>query len=60
MDNWKIKDMIRSGYITYNVGDVVRIWKRKRNGYSHSIEDGIDYTIGIVDVDKIIKKHSSQ
>jgi hypothetical protein len=35
MDNWKIKDMIRSGYITYNVGDVVRIWKRKRNGYPH-------------------------
>jgi hypothetical protein len=52
--------MIRSGYITYNVGDVVRIWKRKRNGYPHSIEDGIDYTIEIVDVDKIIKKHSSQ
>lgn len=60
MDNWKVKDMIKNGQITYNIGDVVVLWTRKRSGYPKEIEDNVDYTISKVDIDKIvIRKHSA-
>jgi ferredoxin-fold anticodon binding domain-containing protein len=58
--SWVLKNMIKSGVITYEVGDEVVLLKRKKTGYPKSIEDGEVYTIKDIENDHlIITKHSS-
>ena len=45
MNDWVIKDLIRRGLLSYNVGDEVSILKRKPNGHPRAIKDGVTYTI---------------
>ncbi len=61
LDDWVIKDKIKKGLISYNVGDEVEIYKRKSNGHPRSIKDGITYIIKHIDFDGhiIVAQHSS-
>jgi hypothetical protein len=58
--NWKIKDMIKNGIITYDIGDEVVLLKRKKSGYPKSIKDDEVYIITNIENDNIsIAQHSS-
>ena len=46
-----IKDMIKSGKVSYLPNDEVVILRRKSNGYPRSIKDGISYFIKSIDSD---------
>jgi len=61
LDSWVIKDKIKKGLISYNVGDEVVIYKRKANGHPRSIKDGVNYVIKHIDSDGhiIVAQHSS-
>ena len=60
MSNWLIKDQIKKGLMSYNIGDEVTIYRRKSNGYPASIKDGVVYTIKRVENDAIyVAIHSS-
>jgi hypothetical protein len=43
--NIQIKDLIKRGFLTYNLGDDVILFRRKNNGYPNKIKDEIIYTI---------------
>jgi hypothetical protein len=58
--NWKLKDMIRRGLITHQIGDKVSIFRRKDNGYPRTIKNDVEYTIrGIENDFLIISIHST-
>lgn len=60
MDTWKVKDKIRSGEISFEIGDKVVIFRRKKSGYPKGILDGVEYTIRFIDGDFLgIARHSS-
>ncbi len=46
-----IKDMIKSGKVSYLPGDEVVILRRKSNGHPRCIKDGISYFIKAIDAD---------
>ena len=45
MNTWILKDKIKRGYITFDIGDEVICFHRKSNGYPKGIKDDIEYTI---------------
>lgn len=51
MNNWIIKDKIKRGLITYDIGDEVICFVRKPNGYPRGIKENITYTIKSIDLD---------
>lgn len=46
-----IKDQIKSGKISFNVGDEVICFRRKPNGHPRAIKDNVVYTIKEVNDD---------
>lgn len=46
-----IKDQIKSGKISFNVGDEVICFRRKPNGHPRGIKDNVVYTIKEVNDD---------
>lgn len=40
-----IDDLIRSGSVTYNIGNEVIVYRRKKNGYPKFLKDDIFYII---------------
>ena len=60
MDNWIVKNMIKNGSITYEMGDEVVLLKRKKSGYPKSIKDGDIYIVQQIENDHlIVNQHSS-
>ncbi len=60
MNNFVIREMIRSGSITYKVGDKVILFRRKGNGYPKGISDGEIYIVRRVENESIeVAKHST-
>jgi len=58
MDNWIIINKIKSGLITYSIGDEVVLFRRKSK-YPSLVEDGVIYTIQSIENDFLnIRKHS--
>ena len=58
--DWLIKNMIKNGSITYEIGDEVVLLKRKKSGYPKSIKDGDIYIIQQIENDHlIVNQHSS-
>ena len=57
MDTWIIKDKIKSGYVSYNVGDIVILFRRK--GKYPKLEDDVEYTIMVVENDFLIVSNHS-
>lgn len=51
MNNWIIKDKIKRGLISYNIGDEVVCFRRKPNGHPRGIENNTIYTIKGIDLD---------
>ena len=59
MNNWIIKNYIKNGDITFNVGDKVFLYKRKKNGYPKKIIDDTPYIIkDIINDVLVIALHS--
>ena len=59
MNDWVVKNMIKSGVITYEVGNEVVLLKRKQNGYPKYLKDDEVYIIrGIVNDDILVAQHS--
>lgn len=42
---WKIKDKIKRGFITYEVGDEVVLFRRKSNGYPNGLKYDVKYFV---------------
>jgi hypothetical protein len=40
-----IDDLIRSGSVSYNIGDEVIVYRRKANGYPKFLKDDVVYNI---------------
>lgn len=60
ISNWLIKDKIKRGLISFDVGDEVICFTRKGNGYPRSISDGEIYTVKSIENEHLyIRKHSS-
>jgi hypothetical protein len=61
MNTWILKDKIKRGYITFDIGDEVICFHRKSNGYPKAIEDDITYIVKNIDSDGhiYVSKHSS-
>ena len=61
MNNWKIKDNIKRGFISFEVGDEVVCFHRKGNGHPRAIKDSITYIIKSIDLDGhlLVAQHSS-
>lgn len=60
MSDWCTKNMIKSGVITYLVGDEVVLLKRNKRGYPRAVKDGEVYIIQKIENDHlIISQHSS-
>jgi len=58
--DWKLVDMIKKGIITFQKGDVVKVFRRKSNGYPGGLKDDEEYFIGSIDNDSLyVSKHSS-
>jgi hypothetical protein len=51
MNYWILKDKIKRGLISYNIGDEVVCFHRKTNGYPRGIKDNSIYTIKNIDSD---------
>jgi hypothetical protein len=45
LNSLNIKDLIKRGFLSYNLGDDVILFRRKNNGYPNKIKDDITYTI---------------
>ncbi len=60
LNDWVIRDRIKKGLISYNIGDEVTIYKRKSNGYPRAIKDGVVYIIKKIDLDghMMVAQHS--
>lgn len=57
MDNWVTRDKIKRGLITYNVGETVVLFRRKK-AYP-KLEDDVEYTIQSIENDfLLVRKHS--
>jgi hypothetical protein len=56
-----IKSLISDKKISYVIGDVVVLFRRKgKKGYPRKIEDDVEYTIlDLIDDNLIIRKHST-
>lgn len=54
MNTWKIKDLIKTRNIIFNIGDIVVIYRRKKNGYPNSILDGVEYRVGAVPGESLV------
>ena len=50
---WNLKDNIKRGYITFQEGDVVVVFRRKSNGYPNRIKDGVEYEVKSVSDDSL-------
>lgn len=60
MNVWVIKDKIKKGIISFNIGDEVSLFWRKGNGYPRTIMDGEICTVSKVENDYVyVRKHSS-
>ena len=56
---WKIKDNIKTGKVTFQVGEEVSVFRRKYTGYPHYIKDDEKWFVREVDRDYlIVAKHS--
>jgi uncharacterized pyridoxamine 5'-phosphate oxidase family protein len=60
MDNWVIKNKIKSGDIPFKTGDKVILFRRKgKKGYPKRIKDNDEYIVtGVVNDFLVIAKHS--
>lgn len=59
-NDWKIKDEIERGLISFSKGDEVILFRRKSSGYPAGIKDDVEYTIKKVECDAIyVSTHSS-
>jgi len=56
-----IKDKIKSGEISFQIGDEVVVYTRKLNGYPRSLKDNTSYYVRSMDPDGhlIVAEHSS-
>lgn len=60
MKKYFIKDKIKQGEISYNIGDEVVVVRRKKNGHPRNLKDGISYIIRDIENDNlIVAEHSS-
>lgn len=60
MNEWKLKDQIKSGKVKFQEGESVVLFRRKINGYPSFIKEGDEYFIKKVDRDFLyVRKHSS-
>jgi hypothetical protein len=53
INNWIIKDRIKSGIISFEVGDEIVIFWRKGNGYPRTIIDNKIYVISRIESDNL-------
>lgn len=51
MNYWILKDKIKRGLISYNIGDEVVCFRRKSNGHPRGVKDNVIYTIKNIDDD---------
>lgn len=59
MNTWKLVDKIKSGAVSYEIGDALLLIRRKSSGYPNSIKDDEQWFLKKVDRDfLIIHKHS--
>ena len=57
---WKLVDMIKKGVITFQKGDVVKVFRRKVNGYPRGLKDDEEYFVRNIDSDSLfVAQHSS-
>ena len=49
-----IKDMIKNGEVDYKIGDIVVLFRRKKNGYPKSVCDGLEYRVGDIKGDSLV------
>jgi hypothetical protein len=57
---WKLVDMIKKGVITFQKGDVVKVFRRKVNGYPRALKDDEEYFVRNIDSDSLfVSQHSS-
>ena len=57
---WKLVDMIKKGVITFQKGDVVKVFRRKVNGYPRGLKDDEEYFVRNTDSDSLfVAQHSS-
>lgn len=59
MDNWIIKDKIKSGKIKFQVDDEVIVYRRKKNGHPRGLKDGEVYIVTLVENDVLILSQPS-
>jgi hypothetical protein len=61
INSWIIRDMIKTGKITFSVGDEVVCFHRKSNGHPRSIKDNISYFVRGVNYDghMFVAEHST-
>ncbi len=60
MNNLEIRDKIKRGLISYEVGDEVVCFARKSNGHPRGVKDGVTYIIKHIDLDGhiVVAQHS--
>ena len=57
---WKLVDMIKKGVITFQKEDVVKVFRRKVNGYPRGLKDDEEYFVRNIDSDSLfVAQHSS-
>ena len=57
---WKRVDMIKKGVITFQKEDVVKVFRRKVNGYPRGLKDDEEYFVRNIDSDSLfVAQHSS-
>jgi hypothetical protein len=56
-----IRDKIRRGEISFQIGDEVVVFHRKSNGHPRALKDGVSYIIKNIDMDGhiTVAEHSS-